>query len=272
MSQLLSVIGFLRCSYFTFNGAIKHLNDVFPLDNNSVLQLFAGHELFYLGAFGETCGRTTTFSNGQSSAGVPFLGQQNAVLKPTTKIMVDITAKLFWYRTKEWYENMADKLNDIVYSDDSKETVNVVNLLLLGWILLGLIVYIIGNVIAAQLRKRKATFSSQETEIFDEKHEPAEHVSHESDVKSSAPEILQEPIKLEKPLVIPTCIGDEEEIVEWINSVFSWIYKNRVVSPIIAAWISALNARTRLLSTEVSILIINFVCYDLIFIILFSPA
>lgn len=258
MSLFLSVLGFLRCSYFTFNGAIKHLYDVFPLDNNSVLQLFAGHEVFYHGVFGETCIRTTTFSNGQSSAGVPFLGQPNAVLKPPTKIMVDITAKLFWYRTKEWYENMADKLNDIVYSDDSKETVNVVNLLLLGWILLGLIVYIIGNVIASQLRKRKATFSSRETETFDEKPESSEHVKHETEVKSSAPEILKEPIKLEKPLVIPTCSGDEEEIVEWINNVFSWIYKNRVVSPIIDAWISALNARTRLLSTEVSFSMINF--------------
>lgn len=168
--------------------------------------------------------------------------------------MVDITAKLFWYRTKEWYEKMADKLSDLVYTDDSKETVDVINLLLLGWILLGLIVYIIGTVIATQLRKRKTAFSPSEVEISDEKPRTADHhVSGESEFKSSAPEFLNEPVKLQKPLVIPTCSGDEGLIVEWINSVFSWIYKNRVVSPLIDAWISALNARTRLLSTEVSL-------------------
>ena len=74
MPPFLSAISFLCCSYFTFNGAIKHLHDVFPLDNNSVLQLFTGHERFHFRAHKETRVRTAAFSNGQSSAGVPFLG------------------------------------------------------------------------------------------------------------------------------------------------------------------------------------------------------
>lgn len=166
---------------------------------------------------------------------------------------------------------MADKLNDIVYTDDSKETVDVINLLLLGWILLGLIVYIIGTVIANQLRKRKATFSASEAEISDGKPEPAdEHLTcaRATEVKSfSAPEVVPEPPKkFDKTYVIPTCNGDEEEIVDWINNVFLWIYKNRVISPVIDAWISALNARTRLLSTEVSAFIHNWnnLCLNII--------
>ncbi|KFM68101.1 hypothetical protein X975_01472, partial [Stegodyphus mimosarum] len=166
--------------------------------------------------------------------------------------MVDITAKLFWYRTKEWYENMADKLNDIVYTDDSKETVNVINLLLLGWILLGLIVYIIGTIIATQLRKRKTAYEASKSEPKDEKPDTTEHVSCAPEVKSTVEnEVFSEPEVIQKPFIIPSCTGENPEGVEWINSVFKWIYVHRVVSPIIESWLSALNARTRLASTEV---------------------
>ncbi|XP_054706655.1 uncharacterized protein LOC129216466 [Uloborus diversus] len=170
--------------------------------------------------------------------------------------MVDITAKLFWYRTKEWYEVMADKLNDIVYTDDSKETVDVINLLLLGWILLGLIVYIVGNIIATQLRKKKAAFQSNEPETADDKPDATEHVSCAADDKSLVGgETFKEPEKLKESYTIPKCNGEDEEIVEWINNVFCWIYKQHVISPIIASLHSALNARTRLSSTEHGILV-----------------
>ncbi|GFR03369.1 uncharacterized protein TNCT_191671 [Trichonephila clavata] len=169
--------------------------------------------------------------------------------------MVDITAKLFWYRAKEWYQIMADKLTDIVYTDESKETIDVINLLLLGWILLGLVVYIIGNIVAAYLRKRKSSTPVPKRETADENLRTTEHVSSENDVKASVEDfqVLQEGPK--KSFEIPTCEGDSEEIVEWINDVFSWIYTQRVASPIIDAWLSALNARTRLSSTEHGILV-----------------
>lgn len=169
--------------------------------------------------------------------------------------MVDIAAKLFWYRAKEWYQIMADKLTDIVYTDESKETIDVINLLLLGWILLGLIVYIIGNIVAAYLRKRKSSTPVPKHETADENLKTTEHVSSENEVKASTEDfqLVQETIK--KSFEIPTCEGDSEEIVEWINNVFSWIYTQRVASPIIDAWLSALNARTRLSSTEHGILV-----------------
>ncbi|GIY70925.1 uncharacterized protein CDAR_63902 [Caerostris darwini] len=166
--------------------------------------------------------------------------------------MVDITAKLFWYRAKEWYEIMADKLTDIVYTDESKETIDVINLLLLGWILLGLIVYIIGNIVASYLRKRQSSSPIQEP--ADENLRTKENVSGESELKASVDDVfLQEKPKISHE--IPVSDGDDQEIVDWINNVFSWIYKQRVVSPVIDAWLSALNARTRLSSTEHGILV-----------------
>ncbi|GFT90481.1 uncharacterized protein NPIL_464622 [Nephila pilipes] len=169
--------------------------------------------------------------------------------------MVDITAKLFWYRAKEWYQIMADKLTDIVYTDESKETIDVINLLLLGWILLGLIVYIIGNIVAAYLRKRKSSTPVPKHETADENLKTTEHVSCENEVKASADDFLRVQETQKKSFEIPTCEGDDEGIVEWINNVFSWIYTQRVASPIIDAWLSALNARTRLSSTEHGILV-----------------
>ncbi|CAL1270971.1 unnamed protein product [Larinioides sclopetarius] len=169
--------------------------------------------------------------------------------------MVDITAKLFWYRSKEWYQIMADKLTDFVYTDESKETIDVINLLLLGWILLGLIVYIVGNIVASYLRKRQSTSPVPKHEPADENLKTKEHVSCESEVKSTQGDILPDQEKPKKSHQIPTCEGDDQEIAEWINNVFSWIYKQRVVSPVIDAWISALNARTRLSSTEHGILV-----------------
>ncbi|GIY49247.1 uncharacterized protein CEXT_729811 [Caerostris extrusa] len=102
--------------------------------------------------------------------------------------MVDITAKLFWYRAKEWYEIMADKLTDIVYTDESKETIDVINLLLLGWILLGLIVYIIGNIVASYLRKRQSSSPIQEP--ADENLRTKENVSGESELKASVDDVF----------------------------------------------------------------------------------
>ncbi|GBM31021.1 hypothetical protein AVEN_108925-2 [Araneus ventricosus] len=169
--------------------------------------------------------------------------------------MVDITAKLFWYRSKEWYQIMADKLTDFVYTDESKETIDVINLLLLGWILLGLIVYIVGNIVASYLRKRKSSTPVPKQEPADENLKTKEHVSCESEVKSNLEDIFPDQDKPKKSHEIPTCEGDDQEVAEWINNVFSWIYKQRVVSPVIDAWVSALNARTRLSSTEHGILV-----------------
>ncbi|XP_055954158.1 uncharacterized protein LOC129990825 isoform X1 [Argiope bruennichi] len=169
--------------------------------------------------------------------------------------MVDITAKLFWYRSKEWYQIMADKLTDFVYTDESKETIDVINLLLLGWILLGLIVYIVGNIVASYLRKRQSTIPVPKHETADEILKTKEHVSSESEVKSNLEDILRDQEIPKKSYEIPVCEGDDQEVAEWINNVFSWIYKQRVISPVIDAWISALNARTRLSSTEHGILV-----------------
>ncbi|XP_042895204.1 C2 domain-containing protein 2 isoform X13 [Parasteatoda tepidariorum] len=169
--------------------------------------------------------------------------------------MVDITAKLFWYRTKEWYEIMADKVNDIVYTDETKETVNVINLLLLGWILLGLIVYLLGNFVANYFKKQKNILSSRNSETADDVSKLTEHVPSESEVETEVENNVQELEKLQLKRQIPTCEGDDPEIVEWFNKLFLWIYNQRIVSPILDAWISALNARTRLSSTEHGILV-----------------
>lgn len=163
----------------------------------------------------------------------------------------DITAKLFWYRSRELFWAMADKLTDIVYTDDSKETINVINLLLLGWILLGLVVFIIGNVVATYLRKKKSLVCSKPetpTTAADENNDSAVPCANDIIERTEVVPLEQQ------QTIIPVCEGDDEEFCEWINNVTNWIYTNKVVSPIIDSWLTALNARTRLSSTEVSII------------------
>lgn len=155
---------------------------------------------------------------------------------------------------------MAD---NVVYADDSKETVDIINLLLLGWILLGLIVYILGNIIASQLQKRK---SKAVPAPAPETSAPTcpEKVSPKPDESVSAPVVSEtqvEDIKEEleenipKLTTVPECIGGEADTVRWVNDVLSWIYTQGIVSPILDAWMSALNARTRMSSTEHGILV-----------------
>ncbi|KAG8186115.1 hypothetical protein JTE90_003197 [Oedothorax gibbosus] len=165
--------------------------------------------------------------------------------------------QLFW--CKEWCAAMADKITDFVYADDSKETIDVINVLLLGWILLGLVVYVLGNVIAAHWRRKKGASKRATTRTPSSADEGGPSTAPAADpapcaapLSAPAPddEVEEEGECDEEPLVVAG-----GELCEWVCGVLGWVRRERVVSPLADAWTDALNASTRMAATEHGLLV-----------------
>lgn len=147
---------------------------------------------------------------------------------------------------------MADRLEELVFTDDSKEMIDIINVLLIGWILLGLIVYIVGNIIANQLHKHKKGEKAKETP------EPKENATEVSSAKPPLPSdslvnhkttVLKEEPKstieqIEKTsIAFPSAVGSDPDAVRWTNDLLEWIQLPSSTPHLVQAWIRCLNEK-----------------------------
>ncbi|XP_023210189.1 uncharacterized protein LOC111613100 [Centruroides sculpturatus] len=168
--------------------------------------------------------------------------------------MADITPELILCRLKGIWSNMADRLEDLVYTDDSKEMIDIINVLLIGWILLGLIVYIVGNIIANQLHKYKKGEKAKETP------EPKDSAIEVSSAKPPLPSdslvnhkanILKDEHKstieqTEKTsTAFPSAEGSDPDAVHWTNDLLEWVQLPSSTPFLIQAWIRCLNEKIK---------------------------
>ncbi|XP_076372605.1 uncharacterized protein LOC143257584 isoform X2 [Tachypleus tridentatus] len=193
--------------------------------------------------------------------------------------MVDTAVKLIIYRLNESLVQLVENFNNIVYADERKEMLNIVNINFFGWFLFAVIIFILGKLVTLYNSEKvslEQTESNENDELIkNDKRIPAGALERVSEVNGPSPKYLEETkamvAKLEgikrydgDPNRVNCCLpqtfspetrGSDPSSVDWINSSLNWVCTQCNTNLLVESWLCALNDRARRASAENGVLV-----------------
>lgn len=187
--------------------------------------------------------------------------------------MAENSAKKMLYNLNETFTNIAEYILSYFYVDSGggEKRLDVLNMFLAGWVLLGIMVYLLGTFIANALESNREN-AQQEPEKSE--MESAEKEVSKSDLKEAP---VTKPIKAAKGIAaeeekivcrtieevtgaprvgalsrVPIANGKDAGSVRWINLILVWLHTTPKLDLLIDCWIHSINERAAQIATEVS--------------------
>ncbi|XP_022254219.1 uncharacterized protein LOC106469938 isoform X2 [Limulus polyphemus] len=193
--------------------------------------------------------------------------------------MVDITVKLIIYRLNESWVHMVEYFDNVLYTDESKEMLNIVNINFFGWFLFAIVILVLGKLLTLYSFEKASPNQTKS-------NEKDELTKSEKQVSAGAPERVSEVngpsskhavetramvAKLEgikrfdgdpnrlycsvPQTHSPETRGSDPNSVDWINSSLNWVYAQCNTNLLVETWLCALNDRARRASAENGVLV-----------------
>ncbi|KAH6929732.1 hypothetical protein HPB50_005330 [Hyalomma asiaticum] len=142
------------------------------------------------------------------------------------------------------WDDIVERLALFFYTDESFETLDYLNVMLLGWALFGLFVYVVGTLLANRFGRQRPCVAASARRV-DGKEPIEETVSagraeeQQSQVASEGPWAkTKEPV----PFAV-SASGSDPDAVLWTNRVLSWMLARKDHEFLSKPWIQALNEK-----------------------------
>lgn len=165
--------------------------------------------------------------------------------------MVEITSKLILHRLNVTWANLVERLAQFFYTDESYEMLDVLNVMLLAWALLGLAVYVVGTFLANRLvRAQPPPRRVKGTEDIDGQRDNVEETVTS---QRSPGELGTARARHKEEVSFPVSAkGSDPDAVLWTNRVLAWILGLKQHEFLTEPWIRALNEKLAKSPTKVS--------------------
>ncbi|XP_064471080.1 uncharacterized protein LOC135385591 isoform X9 [Ornithodoros turicata] len=155
--------------------------------------------------------------------------------------MLDITSKLILHRLNVTWAMMAESVDKFLYTDETKEMVDVVNVMLVAWVVLGLLVYLVGTFVANRLaRGRPPQLVPTKPTVPQATGGTVESCVTASSQKTTATAGVTPTLNASYPVVAS---GSDPDAVHWTNRVIAWLLHRREHQFITDPWLLALNEK-----------------------------
>lgn len=143
------------------------------------------------------------------------------------------------HRQNVTWADLVERLALFFYTDESFESLDYLNVMLLGWALFGLFVYVVGTLLAHRLGRRPAAAAR----VADGSREPvSEDVVSAEDEQSHVASVARWAKTKESPFVV-SASGSDPDAVLWTNRVLSWVLARTDHEFLSKPWIDALNEK-----------------------------
>ncbi|XP_037278538.2 uncharacterized protein LOC119171797 isoform X5 [Rhipicephalus microplus] len=138
------------------------------------------------------------------------------------------------------WDDIVERLALVFYTDESFETVDYLNVMLLGWALFALFVYVVGTLLANRFGRQRVAASAKKVDG----QEPVEETvsagsAHEQHAAAAGRWAnAKEPV----PFAV-SASGSDPDAVLWTNRVLSWVLARKQHEFLSKPWIQALNEK-----------------------------
>ncbi|KAL1423152.1 hypothetical protein MTO96_021519 [Rhipicephalus appendiculatus] len=142
------------------------------------------------------------------------------------------------------WDDIVERLALVFYTDESFETLDYLNVMLLGWALFGLFVYVVGTLLANRFGRQRPCVAAS-AKSADGKEPVEENVSagraqeqHSHATSDGRWANAKEPV----PFAV-SASGSDPDAVLWTNRVLSWVLTRKEHEFLSKPWIQALNEK-----------------------------
>nr|XP_037278539.1 uncharacterized protein LOC119171797 isoform X5 [Rhipicephalus microplus] len=140
------------------------------------------------------------------------------------------------------WDDIVERLALVFYTDESFETVDYINVMLLGWALFALFVYVVGTLLANRFGRQRHGVAASAKRV--DGQEPVEETvsagsAHEQHAAAAGRWAnAKEPV----PFAV-SASGSDPDAVLWTNRVLSWVLAQKEHEFLSKPWIQALNEK-----------------------------
>lgn len=140
------------------------------------------------------------------------------------------------------WDDIVERLALVFYTDESFETVDYMNVMLLGWALFALFVYVVGTLLANRFGRQRHCVAASAKRV--DGQEPVEETvsagsAHEQHAAAAGRWAnAKEPV----PFAV-SASGSDPDAVLWTNRVLSWVLAQKEHEFLSKPWIQALNEK-----------------------------
>ncbi|CAN7987110.1 unnamed protein product, partial [Ixodes hexagonus] len=173
--------------------------------------------------------------------------------------MVESTSKLILHRLNAAWADVVERLARFFYTDDSYEMVDVLNVMLLCWAIVGLLVYFVGTVLTNRLGRARApapptvkTTSDDGSGLDDVEGPVASHRDPSGQLGGAAASRKSQAIDAEVSSFPVHASGSDPDAVLWTNRILAWLLGRKEHQFLSEPWIQALNEKLARLPSKVS--------------------
>lgn len=151
------------------------------------------------------------------------------------------------------WADLVERLALFFYTDESFETLDYLNVMLLGWALFGLFVYVVGTLLGHRLGRRRPAVAA--ARVAGGGTEPVGGV--DEDVVTAADELshvasVARWAKTKESSLAVSASGSDPDAVLWTNRVLSWVLARTDHEFLSKPWIDALNEKLAKTPSKVS--------------------
>jgi hypothetical protein len=141
-----------------------------------------------------------------------------------------------------------DSFKRFMYSFEVMQSIDWTTMLLFFWLIFGLFVYTIGNILFIVIKKRKRDINEISPSSDCDKSQ--DYVNEHFQKTSLNSAVFADNFK--NKLAIAT--GPDPDCVYWINRIIQWLYtqNDTNLEQIFNVWLTALNNKSKILSKDVS--------------------
>uniref|UniRef100_A0A131Y855 Putative intracellular signal transduction n=1 Tax=Ixodes ricinus TaxID=34613 RepID=A0A131Y855_IXORI len=157
--------------------------------------------------------------------------------------MAESTSELVLHRLNAAWAGVQERLARFFYTDDSYEMVDVLNVMLLCWAIVGLLVYFVGTVLTNRLGRARApapTIKTTPDDGLDDVEGPVASQRSATAQLGAAARKSQAEVFSSFPV---HATGSDPDAVLWTNRILAWLLGRKEHQFISEPWIQALNEK-----------------------------
>ncbi|EEC06895.1 hypothetical protein IscW_ISCW017804 [Ixodes scapularis] len=167
--------------------------------------------------------------------------------------MAESTSELVLHRLNAAWAGVHERLARFFYTDDSYEMVDVLNVMLLCWAIVGLLVYFVGTVLTNRLGRARVpapTIKTTPDDGLDDVEGPvASQRSATAQLGAAARRSQAEVLSSSFPV---HATGSDPDAVLWTNRILAWLLGRKEHQFVSEPWIQALNEKLARSPSKVS--------------------
>ncbi|CAN8013168.1 hypothetical protein HPB47_000138 [Ixodes persulcatus] len=166
--------------------------------------------------------------------------------------MAESTSELVLHRLNAAWAGVQERLARFFYTDDSYEMVDVLNVMLLCWAIVGLLVYFVGTVLTNRLGRARVpapTIKTTPDDGLDDVEGPVASQRSATAQLGAAARRSQAEVLSSFPV---HATGSDPDAVLWTNRILAWLLGRKEHQFISEPWIQALNEKLARSPSKVS--------------------